>query len=323
MKKNIWLFKLALTIGRNRLASFLKKNKSRPYKLSIKLTDECNFYCSTCGNWKLENKKRLPLNSIKERSFRAGKDLFILTITGGEPFIDAHFLIEVINIFKKNCPNLNLISINTNGFYSESIKKVINETLSNYGSLTIMIGVSHVPNKNWGEKRTGVPQAYKHYQNTLEYLISLKRDWGRRIDYYKMFTLSTKSDIKLMERDEKLWLNFVEKGYFYNNSDMGDQDFLTNRDKLQAITNFRMLNKGNIGFLNKRFLFHWEEIIKNGKRSIKCHAGLNRMFLDSDNQEYICIKQLRSRSEMDPQHCKQCWTACEGIFDILGNFPRM
>ena len=58
-----------------------------------------------------------------------GSDLFFLSITGGEPFMDIKHLIELIRHAKSKCPNLYRISINTNGYLCGNIEKVINYLL--------------------------------------------------------------------------------------------------------------------------------------------------------------------------------------------------
>ena len=172
--------------------------------------------------------------------------------------MDADLLVEAIRIFKNNCPNLYLVSINTNGFYTQRIKDSIEKILSEHKFIGLTIGVAHIPNKTWGKERTGIQSAYERYQQILKILNKMEKSHPNKLNYYKMFTLSNKSDIDLIERDEKLWLNFVETSDFYNNTDQDSKDMLSIQEKMEAIDCFLELNKKHTSYLNKKFISYWK-----------------------------------------------------------------
>lgn len=89
----------------------------RPYKALLELTSECNSRCTTCDIWKTPftvKAAEIQLPEVQKILREFGNDLVWLALSGGEVTLVAHFP-EVIDLAKKLCPNLALITFTTNG----------------------------------------------------------------------------------------------------------------------------------------------------------------------------------------------------------------
>lgn len=319
IKKIIWHFQLAKKILIIKFFYNYKKNKN-PYKIMLSITDNCNFKCTTCGLWQNKEKENLEVENIKKIFNKYGPELFLLTITGGEPFLDKNYLINFINLVKERSPNLYYISINTNGYFTDSILYTINFLLQKYIFLKLYLGVSYLPNPEWGYKRTARKDAFYRMTNTLKILDKLKRRYGKRLNYYRIYTINSREDFQYVEKvDDDLWINFAEISSFYNNLNFINIGQLNSQDKLSFIERFCNKNKNSLSLFNKQYLLGMKKVLREGRRRISCYAGKNRLYFDCQGREYICSRELKQRKNMILEGCNMCWTPCEAVFDIMQN----
>ena len=86
----------------------------------------CNFSCPFCHNYELLNGKnciKLSEESIVENIMQNYPIISGVCITGGEPTLQIDGLVELCKMLKNN--NL-LVKLDTNGYYPERIKKLLN-----------------------------------------------------------------------------------------------------------------------------------------------------------------------------------------------------
>lgn len=106
---------------------------------------QCIFRCPFCQNWSLVLAEDCVNRSIKDiitqlEGYR--KYITGICITGGEPTIQFAGLVELL----KNIQQMGLLSkLDTNGFYSDRIKRLIDSKLLNYIALDIKAPL--VPNQ--------------------------------------------------------------------------------------------------------------------------------------------------------------------------------
>jgi len=290
-------------------------DQSSPLRLMLKLTDECNLACTTCGIWRKQPKLSLRSDRIRGLARQYKRALFFLTLTGGEPFLKPELLVEAVGIFKRYSPCLNYVSINTNGFASTRIYGTVYQILQKYPDLRLHIGLNHFPDPDWTRERTGSDQAYANALRTDRLLQDLQGIFGRRLRVYRMLTISEQADAGCAGKNSDLWVNFYETAAFYHNEQKRGSSKLTAGDKREVITRFRKQNP-RTGLIKKRYLRELETMLNGQPRQLPCYAGKNRVFVDSDGKEYICTRLLATRQEMDGG-CRDCWTPCEAVFDIL------
>ncbi len=91
--------------------------KVRPYKLLLELSDNCNSRCKSCAIWKTSAQikaKQMTLDHIEKLFASSGRDLIWLALSGGEVTLYDGFP-QVVELAKKYCPRLRLVTFTTNG----------------------------------------------------------------------------------------------------------------------------------------------------------------------------------------------------------------
>lgn len=315
IKKYRWYLKILLRILELEIKNIFF-DYNRPYRIIIKITDKCNFNCKTCGNWKKENKSDLDIKKIKDIFIKYNRDIYFLTITGGEPFFELDRLFEIIEIAKQECPNLYYISINTNGFYSEKISIFIKKIFAKYDFVKLYFGINYFNDENTAENKTGNLSSYKKTIETKSELALLSETHSSKLRYYSMLTVDSISDIyKLNVNKEDLWINFIEIEDFYYNKNFLIKINISILDKIKIIKQF-LSQKHNISLLNRVYLSYLEKQLTKNERIRKCWAGKNRIFVDSDGKEYNCTRMVKLYDNR-LNECRNCWTPCEAVFDII------
>ena len=302
------------------------KNPSDKYKyrLFIKITDICNYQCSICGNWKKKENRWLSSRNQKRIIEKFSNQLFFLTITGGEPFLDSKSLVEFIKKIKAKNPNLKYVSINTNCSLPGQIGSVVTDLITQFPDLKFFIGLHFIPNSRWGVKKTGVKNSFNNYKETLSTLQKIEAIFPGNLTYYKIITINNREDIKVLKGEVKekkgdIWLNFAQIDSFYNNKKNNKVGKIAKKQKTNLIDYFLENNRENLSFLNRRYLKGLKKTIQKG-RFQKCYAGINRSFINEKGEEFICFKSLNGREEMNPKKCKYCWSSCESNFDFIPSF---
>lgn len=101
-----------------------QQKKIIPYKALLQLTNDCNSQCKSCLIWTINKNnpelKKKELNLIEWENFFKGfnQHLLWLSLSGGEVTLYGN-LREFLNLAKKHCPNLKLITFTTNGLLPE------------------------------------------------------------------------------------------------------------------------------------------------------------------------------------------------------------
>jgi pyruvate formate lyase activating enzyme len=88
----------------------------------------CVFQCPMCHNWRMievSPDQEVELSRVFERIEKAGSFIEAVKVSGGEPTLYPDVLVEIANFCKKK--NLSF-GFDTNGFFPENVKKVVNET---------------------------------------------------------------------------------------------------------------------------------------------------------------------------------------------------
>ena len=318
-----WLLKIALKNIKIKLLLLagLKVDNKYKYRLFLKITDACNYQCLTCGNWKTNQNKWLSKADQEIILNKYSNQLFFLTITGGEPFLNADYLIDFIKSIKNRNPDLRYISINTNCSHPKKIQVVISELINSFPDIKFYIGLHFILNEQWGLKKTGIKTSFENYKKTISILDDIAKNHSGNLIYYKVATISSQKDAMRIKKEINrikgdLWLNFAQIDSFYNNESNNQIREMSDEKKINLIDSFL---ERRSSFLNKRYLKGLRKTIQRG-RSQKCYAGINRSFINEDGEQFICFKGLKNRDDMSPSKCKSCWSSCEVNFDFLPSF---
>ena len=107
----------------------------------IYVDGRCNMKCGFCIHAAVDA-RTTPTISPKQwgQVFKKANSLLHLTITGGEPFLRKDF-VEIVDNIIQNC-NVPRISIKSNGFYIDRIKKYVPEIIQRHPDTEFTLSIS-------------------------------------------------------------------------------------------------------------------------------------------------------------------------------------
>lgn len=111
------------------------------FEVQLNFTEKCNSRCTTCNVWKTKKPRVLGLDAIENYlSSQKAKNLQVLYLTGGEPFLDAQYAIDICKMAKKYKSDT-MIAGDTNGLKPKHTIEVLKEIRDGLG-LRVGVGVS-------------------------------------------------------------------------------------------------------------------------------------------------------------------------------------
>ena len=351
-KQNLFLPKLGVKALKCILYRNLGFPFQMPYKITFSVTYLCNSKCKICGIWKIYKKnpelrkKELELEEIDSIFRNMGESLLWLSLTGGEPFM-RNDLVKIVNNATKNCKNLSLISINTNGLETDKIMADMEEILSINPSQEFFVVVSLEGTKEVHER---LRRSKNSYEKTTETIYSLKNLSERyknlevrvevTISEYNIESINDLLNSKISDECE-LVFSFAQNSRYYNTE--GVKLPLKHIQKVKSI-----LKKSNIhGYRNIPTKIFYRLATKQlgdlSRQIIPCYSSFASVFIDPYGNLKPCImmdpvgnlrdyefnlkRLLRSDSFKEIQRkiknmeCPGCWTPCEALQTIVQNFP--
>ncbi len=332
----------ALRIIKDSCFSYLAKNLGlniQVRNLNFAVTYRCNSRCLSCGIWKTDEKNavkdELSVKKIK-KIFSQFKNLEMISLTGGEPFLRKDILDIVKSIKADN------INISTNGLLQERIIESCEEIVKlPFKSAGISVSIDAIGNKN--DQLRGVKGAYKKSIETIKGLkeigkknkklvigISNTISKGNIEDVLEVYGLSKKLNVVFSTRLAQT------SDLFYKN--VSSKIFVDKEDIIKVKNVFEFLLKKQPRNLFYRYCLN--KFLNNpNKQPVPCFSGFNSFFLDPYGNLYPCImlnnrvgnlreKSLKSllnstkakgiREYIRKGKCS-CWTECEAINSIYSN----
>jgi len=159
-----------------------------PIILHLTLTNRCNSRCKMCNIWSGENKEDITSECLmKYKNSIFGKNLRILDLTGGEPFLcDIPSIVKMLDNGK-----IKTILISTNGFLTEKIERDLRKILdSTKANIIIDISIDGIGEKH--DEIRGVAGAYEKALKSIRAIKSIGR--GRVRASLKMTILKENID---------------------------------------------------------------------------------------------------------------------------------
>jgi len=310
----------------------IKRQMCKPLSISkimFAVTYNCNSRCNMCNIWKRKSKNELSTKEIKNfflKNKKLLKDLKVISLTGGEPFLrkDLVEIVRIIANFKKEIH----IHISTNGLLTERIIKYVKEIkkITNHFDISVSIDGT----KEMHEKIRGILGCFDKSMNTLKKLKNLGIGVSLGLTASPM-NYKEITKVRSIAREEDVPFTFqivnITKDYFSNldrNIDFAKLDI----KELQ-----RMIMNKNLS-LSERFInYGCIEYAKNkGKMLFSCFAGFNSFFLDPYGNAYVCApdkilfgnireKSLEEiwfskeakigRKKVRDGRCVRCWLLCQ------------
>lgn len=179
------------------IKKFVLRRDKAPFHFTHFITSKCNAHCNHCFYWKDLNKKdELSLEEIEKVSKSMGK-IYILLLTGGEPFLRKD-LANIVEVYYKNNSVRNLL-IPTNGFSSNIIEKICLDILKRCPKLSFSINISLDGLEKDHDKIRGVKGSFKNAVKTHEKLKKIKNK-------YKNFNVSFATTVTAYNQNKILKL---------------------------------------------------------------------------------------------------------------------
>ncbi len=328
LKDILWLLEFGLKDLKMKIFTILGREKKDIYRLLIKVNNSCNYRCISCGNWKNSKDTFIPKEKEELIIKKFENDLFFLSITGGEPFLQEERLFEFVKKIKKANPKLKYISINTNCSRPKQVHRFVENLLTEFPGLNLYLGLHYIPSEKWGLRETRIEEARENYKKTRKVAEKLKKKFGKKIPicgkgftFYNIITIHRKEDFDFIRKEKDLWLGFaIANEQFYNNKEENSIEEIINKDKIKIIDDFIKINKSEMSFLNKRCTKNMRKILKKKERKRKCYAGINRKYVNPKGEIFACSRGVKERKDMNPEKCSGCWTSCESNFDLVADF---
>ena len=124
----------------NRIFKSIFLNEMPNYSI-IYIDGRCNMYCGFCFHAAV-NARKTPVISAEDwgKVFKRAKSLLHLTVTGGEPFLRKDFVEIISNIIENS--GVPRVSINSNGFYVDRIKKFLPVLIKRFKDTEFTLSIS-------------------------------------------------------------------------------------------------------------------------------------------------------------------------------------
>jgi len=206
------LTRLPFPIKNFGITFFVKRKKKwlerlkTPAQLTLYVTNRCNARCSHCFYWQEVaggRKKELSLSQIEKIARSLVDPLATLSITGGEPFL-RNDLTQICQVFCQ-CNRTRKINIVTNGFFTQEIRKTVEEILEKYPvDLNVQVSLDGLQKTHDEIRKTSI---FGRAIKTIKALVDLSAK-------FKNFQVTVQTTVTRQNLDELLKLGKFIKERF-------------------------------------------------------------------------------------------------------------
>ena len=275
-----------------------------PMNLAVASTYKCNSRCKTCFIWKINKfDKELKVDEFEKIFKKYGKNkLYLLTITGGEPFLNKD--IDKISFFAEKYCNVKKIVIPTNAILNTYNLGKVKSILSGLkkAHLTINISLDGVGEDH--DHARGIGGNYERVINLYKDLQELEKEY-KNLDV-NLHTVISRINYKdfgkifshvMNELKPKNYITEIaelrpEMGNLSENITPNYEEYSSAIDVLIRDLENRKLNVKQSFRLEYYKLV--KEIIKKKTQVIPCYAGIASAQIDPTGEVWFC--SLRAES---------------------------
>lgn len=273
-----------------------------PMNLTLSVSYKCNSRCKTCNIYK-KSCNELSLTEWQRVFKTMDKDLFWVTISGGEPFLRKDLSELVCSLYDICLPSI--INIPTNGLLNKKIPEIVDKITLHCKKAQIVINISI---DEVGEKHDDIRGVKGNYSKALKTYSALKSiDRGNlsigihtviskfnvtRIPeiYRHLRTLNPDSYITEIaeEREELKTIGADISPEFYDYARA--VDFLTKELKEDHFN--------RIGNITRAFRIEYyqmvKQILKEHRQIIPCYSGFASAQIAPDGDVWMCCIKAES-----------------------------
>lgn len=316
-----------------------------PFKYFLVVTKSCGSRCANCLIWKERPENEMSLEEYEKLAVHSRDHLHWLNISGGEP-TDRQDLNEIIDIFIRNCPSLQVINFTTNALNFEQLKATT-EFLNASQVPLIGLNVSIDGPQKLHDRLRGTPGGFDQAIRALKLLRSYPR-----IKSAAAMTLFPSNQSQIEETViaiqehipdfslNELHLNFPHTSdHYYGNGRINYQervDYHALRPLLDSVKN----SLRPFDVVEKIYQRKLNDFVKTGLTPLQCAALRSNIYISEKGDVYPCTiwdKKIGSLRETDfnlekilataaaqqtiaaikKKECPNCWTPCEAFPSII------
>jgi MoaA/NifB/PqqE/SkfB family radical SAM enzyme len=309
--------------------------KYTPFKWLIQLTNDCNSRCQTCHIWKINKEnptfkeQETNLDEYRKLFEQSGGGLHWLALSGGEISLFEPWD-DFIELIRKNCPSLKLVTFTTNGLEpkkilarAQSLKKISRE---------VFIVLSLDGPQKLHDKLRGVPGNYEKVFKTK----ALLDDEGiatylgatlnnQNIDYWQSSYTGDVESISLVHSD----------GIYHKSVRRNEGVIFEGLKKILRKYQLNSIAKfGEFIYLRLALSF-----LKTGKTPLPCDSLNSSIHFDPYGKVQACMfmpslgsikdnslgeilgarESERQRKLIKNKNCPQCWMNCYAPHSIMAH----
>ncbi|MES2854462.1 MAG: radical SAM protein [Bdellovibrionota bacterium] len=322
-----------------------------PFKYFVVVTKSCNSRCKSCLIWTEKPKPELTLEEFTEIA-KNSPHLYWLTASGGEPTNRPDFP-EIVEAFKRECPNLLMVNFTTNGIDSQRILDHVRR-IASLGIRHLAVNVSLDGPPEVHDQIRGVRG---NFVTAVETFNGIKKIPGVKARLGMTLGESNGHLVEETIASLKQHVPGFKRSWMHFNLPHTSEHYYLNK-KSQARIGDRVLK----GFENLKRkipfslsptavverLYHGlaERYLKSGQTPLPCSALQSSMYISEQGDVFPCtiwnrkIANLKEHAwnpkalqelpayrqalkEIREGHCPQCWTPCEAYQTILSNVIRV
>jgi len=273
-----------------------------PMNLTLSVSFKCNSRCKTC-NISEKKSNELSFEEWKRIFQRFGKDLYWVTISGGEPFLRNDLLELVCSLYDYCRPSV--INIPTNGLLRNRIPDTVDQITHHCQNAQIVINLSIDEIEERHDAIRGVPGNYQKAVETFRDLKALERpnlsvgihtvisrfNVTRIHEIYRHLR-TLKPDSYITEiAEERVELNTIGAGISPEYEDYANAvDFLTRELKQDHFN--------QVGRITRAFRIQYYQMVKKilqeKRQLIPCYAGFASAQIAPDGDVWFCCVKAES-----------------------------
>lgn len=318
-----------------------------PYKIFLVVTKSCGSRCMNCHIWRETPREELTLPEYDLLAKNLGKSLSWLNLSGGEP-TDRQDLLEVIDVFVKNCPNLFIVNFTSNGLNPQNLLRVasyLQEAPIPIVGINISIdGPEKIHNQLRGQKDS--------YQKAIASLKALRQ--FKKLKIHASMTLFEKNTHLIEEtfqnikqhipdfKRSELHLNQAfHSEHYYRNSQAKD---LANSPQ-QISYSYSSWSFSPFAFLKRVYLNNLSRYNQTKITPLPCSAMTSNVYISEHGELFTCTiwnekvgslrenhfnlnalmktpTALKLQADIAKKECPNCWSPCEAFPSIIDNLTH-
>lgn len=299
--------------------------RRKPFQLLLQVTNRCNMRCNFCDFWPngAAPREELTLADFERLAAQLGElGTFLVSIEGGEPFVRDD-LVEIVRIFAKQ----HIPLLYTNGWYVDADAA---RALWDAGLAQVGVSIDYADAARH-DRRRALPGAFDRAWNAVALLRDSAPHGQKQVHVMTVLMDDNEDDLApLLERSKR-------EGVGHCATLLSTRGFRRAPGASMPHSAHRI---AELWAQHEHFRMFGDYIdgiapFLAGASMPECHAGEQSFNVDHLGNVSACIEKIdvsfgnirvepldvihRRMSDAHPARgCQQCWTACRGVAQALG-----